>query len=107
MRLVFSRLIEFALAHQKTMEALHINISAHLLPSATRIVFKITPSELTNDDCRALFNPFYNTEGYEEDVDFGLALIKKVIETIGGNIIVCKDDSNSAVFSLFLPHRHP
>jgi len=105
LRLVFSRLIEFAIAHHTASEALRLNISAHLLPSATRIVFKIIPSHFTDDDCQALFNPYYSA-GDMEAKNIGLALVKKVIETIGGNIIVLKDDSGSAMFSMFLPHRH-
>jgi light-regulated signal transduction histidine kinase (bacteriophytochrome) len=105
LRLVFSRLIEFAITHHRSPEPLRMNISAHLLESATRIVFKITPTQLKTEECQALFNPYYSA-GDSETQDIGLALVKKIVETIGGNIIVYNDDSGSAMFSIFLPHRH-
>jgi PAS domain-containing protein len=105
MRLVFSRLIEYVLTNHRSQEPIRMNIDAHLLESATRIIFKITPSDLGADERHVLFNPYYGAWDLETK-NIGLALVKKVIETIGGSITVLNDDSGSAVFSIFLPHRH-
>jgi PAS domain-containing protein len=104
LRLVFSRLIEFAVSHHLSPQPLRLHISAFLLESATRVVFKINPSEITAEECQALFNPYF-VPGNAQELNLGLALVKKLMETIGGNIIVLKDDTDSAIFSMFLPHR--
>jgi signal transduction histidine kinase len=72
---------------------------------AIRISVRDNGPGLTPDQAQKIFNPFYTTK--QKGTGLGMAIVKRIVEAHGGNIVVGSDVASGAEFVITLPRKGP
>jgi signal transduction histidine kinase len=104
--MVFTILIENALAALKGKGVISINVSAvqyleNIFSESLEIEVSDTGPGINEEDKKRIFEPYYSTKS--EGTGMGLAIAKKIIEDNGGIIEVHSKPHFGAVFRFSLP----
>lgn len=104
LKYAISRLLDFTLRYRIPAEPLRVELGAELEEKGViiRLICNIQP--FAEDELRWLFAPFYQLSSQAKEAELGLAVVSRMVETIGG-VISVERKADMLEFTIMLRNR--